>query len=154
MGLFNMLTGGIRDKYKAVQDLADQLGVEEAKYCYKAAHTKLLAYLVDPGTYSGTYGTYGTYGRAGFVEVVVALHERLLGSDPWFHKNKGLFRIALTKVSLSSSVGAGGGYAELSKLMDEFLYTGNVQEFSQEDTERLEMHIQDMLAAGPEFISR
>ena len=103
MGLLSILTGGISRKYEAVQELADALSIEDAVYCYTLSLVKLCYYLDDPFDPSAS-----RYNKTAYVEIVVALYERLRGSDPWFSMNKGSFRMALTKAVLPNMAGKGG----------------------------------------------
>ena len=142
MGLLSILTGGISKKYEAVQELANSLSIEEAVYCYSLSLGHLCMYLDDPLDPSNSQ-----ISKTAYVEVIVALYERLRGSDPWFGMSKGSFRMALTKAVLQNSAGQ-GSFAIRSQL-GKFDYQGNDREWSNADQDRLGWHVIDMQETGP-----
>jgi len=142
MGLFSLLTGGVREKYEAVQQLANQLSPDEAVYCHSIALMQLSTYLENPSDPSASI-----YSRAAYVEAVVALYERLQGTDPWFSTNKGVNRVALTKAVLRDF--SGQYSTEIRGQLRKFDFDGGDREWSMSDEERLGWHIQEMLSAGP-----
>lgn len=141
MGLLSILTGGISEKYEAVQQLANALADDEAARCYSIALGQLCIYLDNP------FDPSAMYNKTAYVEAVVALYERLRGSDSWFSMNKGSFRLQLTKSVLSNFTGKSP--PTIRRLLDEYDFEGDDRDWSSEDSERLGWHVQEMLAAGP-----
>lgn len=142
MGLLSILTGGVSKKYEAVQKLANQLSIEEAVYCYSLSLIQLRVYLDDPFDPS-----YSQINKTAYVEAIVALYERLRGTDPWFSMNKGAFRIALTKRVLPDM--RGEGPSAIRKKLGEFEYHGQSCDWSMEDEERLGWKVIQMHEVGP-----
>jgi len=141
VGLLSILTGGTSKKYEAVQELANQLSVEEAVYCYSLSLTQLRIYLEDPFDPS-----YSRFNKTAYVEATVALYERLRGTDPWFSMNKGAFRLALTKGVLPNMRGQSSA---IRRKLGEFDYHGPSRDWSNEDLERLGWEVIQMHKVGP-----
>ena len=140
--LLSILTGGVSRKYEAVQEIANQFSIEEAKHCYALALTQLCIYLDDPFDPS-----YSSVNKTAYIEAVVASYERLRETDPWFSMNKGSFRMALTTAVLVDMRGQGS--SAIRRKLGEFDFHGDDQEWTNEDEERLGWQVIEMHEVGP-----
>jgi hypothetical protein len=143
VGLLSFLTGGISEKYAAVQALANQISQKEAAHCYGFGFMLLCGYLDDPFDMANS-----RFNKTAYVEVLVSLHERLRGFDPWFSRNKGQFRMDLVRAILRDF--SGQGVFTVANNLREFNFIAVAPQQLNKDREaELSDHVMLMLSEGP-----
>jgi hypothetical protein len=103
----------------------------------------LCSYLDDPFEMPNS-----RFNKTAYVEVLVSLHERLRGFDPWFSRNKGQFRMDLVRAVLRDF--SGQGLFTVAKKLGEFNFVQpSPPKVSLDREEQLGQHVMIMLQEGP-----